>query len=184
MMMILITILFVVAHGFLFDSNFGVKFDDFRKNIKKADLHQKFRYQSILFSSSTNTEVESTNERSAKLPLPFMNVESIGLTGRWTEQAGNYILKPHLNESGSTLIKPYGVIHFLGGAFVGAAPHLTYRYLLESLCEQGYLIVATPYRLEMDYIRSCDQILSKFDAVAVDLARGNYQIGSILFLIE
>eukprot|EP01036_Dinobryon_divergens_P023719 gene23719-32100_t len=66
--------------------------------------------------------------------------------------------------------KPYGVIHFLGGAFVGAAPHITYRYLLETLCDQGYLIVATPYRLEMDYIRSCDQILSKFDAVAVDLA--------------
>ena len=79
----------------------------------------------------------------------------------------------HFINSGSTT-KPYGVIHFLGGAFVGAAPHITYRYLLETLCDQGYLIVATPYRLEMDYIRSCDQILSKFDAVAVDLAAGYY----------
>lgn len=82
--------------------------------------------------------------------------------------------------SSASTTKPYGVIHFLGGAFVGAAPHITYRYLLETLCDQGYLIVATPYRLEMDYIRSCDQILSKFDAVAVDLAAG--LLHDILFL--
>lgn len=49
-------------------------------------------------------------------------------------------------------MKVEGVVHFLGGAFVGAAPHLTYRYLLESLSKQGYLIVTTPYRLEFDYI--------------------------------
>jgi len=30
--------------------------------------------------------------------------------------------------------------------------------------------VATPYRLDFDYLRSCDTILSKFDAVAVELA--------------
>ena len=56
---------------------------------------------------------------------------------------------------------------------MGAAPHITYRYLLESLNAAGFIIVATPYRLDMDYLRSCDGILSKFDAVAVDLA-GEY----------
>jgi hypothetical protein len=65
--------------------------------------------------------------------------------------------------------QPIGVIHFLGGAFVGAAPHLSYRYLLEELCAAGYIIVATPYRLDLDYVRSCDDILSKFDNVAIKL---------------
>lgn len=91
------------------------------------------------------------------------------LLGRWVERSGNYVLLA-LDANGVEMRKPSGVIHFLGGAFVGAAPHITYRYLLESLNAAGYVIVATPYRLDMDYLRSCDEILAKFDAVAVDLA--------------
>lgn len=121
-------------------------------------------------SSSFNSIFNQSTSR--KVPLPLMNIKTIGIAGRWIEKSGNFILKPLLNESTSSAIKPYGVIHFLGGAFVGAAPHITYRYLLESLCQQGYVIVATPYRLEMDYTRSCDQILTKFDAIAVELAAG------------
>ena len=91
------------------------------------------------------------------------------LVGRWVERSGNFLLLP-LNEDGFEIRQPVGVIHFLGGAFVGAAPHITYRYLLEALNSAGYIIVATPYRLDMDYLRSCDEILAKFDKVAVDLA--------------
>ena len=91
------------------------------------------------------------------------------LVGRWVERSGNFLLLP-LNEDGFEIRQPVGVIHFLGGAFVGAAPHITYRYLLEALNTAGYIIVATPYRLDMDYLRSCDEILAKFDKVAVDLA--------------
>ena len=76
-----------------------------------------------------------------------------------------------IESSSSDYVAPLGVVHFLGGAFVGAAPHITYRYLLEALCDEGYIIVATPYRLDMDYVRSCDEILTKFDAVAIDLAQ-------------
>lgn len=92
------------------------------------------------------------------------------LLGRWTERSGNFLLLP-LDGSGVAMEQPLGVIHFLGGAFVGAAPHITYRYLLEALNAAGYIIVATPYRLDMDYLRSCDVILAKFDALAVDLAK-------------
>lgn len=91
------------------------------------------------------------------------------LLGRWTERSGNFMLLP-LDGNGVAMEQPLGVIHFLGGAFVGAAPHITYRYLLEALNSAGYIIVATPYRLDMDYLRSCDVILAKFDAIAVDLA--------------
>jgi hypothetical protein len=115
---------------------------------------------------TTNAAAPSNSSSSATTRLPFLDVESIGLTGRWVERSGNFILRPSpMREQ-----PPLGVIHFLGGAFVGAAPHLTYRYLLESLADAGYVVVATPYRLDFDYLRSCDAILSKFDAVAVELA--------------
>lgn len=83
--------------------------------------------------------------------LPFLDsFDSIGLTGRWVERSGNFVLRPPSPEWADKGSKqqPLGVIHFLGGAFVGAAPHLTYRYLLESLAEVGYVVVATPYRLD------------------------------------
>ena len=54
---------------------------------------------------------------------------------------------------------------------MGAAPHLTYRYLLEGLADAGYIVVATPYRLDFDYVEICDTILSKFARVAVELAQ-------------
>ena len=47
----------------------------------------------------------------------------------WQEISGNWVYIPR---------QPRGVIHFLGGAFVAAAPHLTYRLLLEELGKQGY----------------------------------------------
>jgi hypothetical protein len=103
------------------------------------------------------------NKKSENVTTPLIDVETLGLSGRWIEDSGNYLLPP---SNGQVV----GVIHFLGGAFVGAAPHLTYRYLLENLAERGYLIVATPYRLAFDYITTCDEILTKFDAVGVKLA--------------
>ena len=32
--------------------------------------------------------------------------------------------------------KPKAVIHFIGGAFVGASPHITYQFFLELLSER------------------------------------------------
>jgi hypothetical protein len=98
------------------------------------------------------------------LPLPFLDIKSIGILGKWKKMHGNFVLLPPDN------VTPLGVIHFVGGAFVGAAPHFLYRSFLESMNEQGYIIVATPYELEMDYLQICDQIIQKFDRIAVELA--------------
>src|SRR3712207_8300559 len=42
-----------------------------------------------------------------------------------------------LFRSGSSWVlippRPKGIVHFLGGAFVATAPHVTYRWLLEQL---------------------------------------------------
>jgi len=80
---------------------------------------------------------------------------------------GNFVIYPQ--DVGTA--PPRGLIHFLGGAFVGAAPHLTYRYLLDSLCDQGFIVVTTPYGLEFDYLKACRGVLSKFDLVRAELAK-------------
>ena len=54
----------------------------------------------------------------------------------WQEISGNWVLIPS---------KPIAIVHFLGGAFVATAPQLTYRWLLEALGNQGYVVVATPF---------------------------------------
>ena len=120
-------------------------------------------------TSTTTTSTSTTSPSGKRKVLPFFDVDTVGATGRWINKDGNFLLLP-VGKDGVEVIQPTGVIHFLGGAFVGAAPHLTYRYLLESLSAAGFIIVATPYRLDFDYLRSCDEILAKFDAVAVDLA--------------
>mmetsp|Transcript_25043 Transcript_25043/g.51875 ORF Transcript_25043/g.51875 Transcript_25043/m.51875 type:complete len:519 (+) Transcript_25043:110-1666(+) len=85
--------------------------------------------------------------------------------GRWEALHGNYILRPPNNS------QPRALLHFLGGALLGAAPDLTYRYLLERLSTKGYLIVATPYQLSFDHLQTCDEIIDKFERVAPGLAK-------------
>jgi Protein of unknown function (DUF1350) len=60
----------------------------------------------------------------------------------WQEVAGNWLLIPS---------RPKAMIHFLGGAFVAAAPQVTYGWLLENLYRQGYGIIATPFINTFDH---------------------------------
>jgi len=102
---------------------------------------------------------------SPKLPLPFLDVETLGIKGRWEESGGNFVLRPPAGA------RVRALVHFLGGAFVGAAPHLAYKYLLEGLADKGFLVVATPYPLDFEYLETCDAILAKFEKAAIPLAR-------------
>lgn len=101
----------------------------------------------------------------AKLPLPLFDLESIGLSGRWEEVGGNFLLRPPEG------VEVKAVLHFLGGAFVGAAPHITYGYLLNGLAEEGFVVVATPYPIGFDYLEVCDGILERFEQAALPLAQ-------------
>ena len=60
----------------------------------------------------------------------------------WREYSGSWVLIPS---------NPLGIVHFLGGAFVATAPHITYRWLLEELGKQGYIIVATSFLNTLDH---------------------------------
>lgn len=59
--------------------------------------------------------------------------------------------------------RPWSVVHFIGGIFVGAAPQLAYRLFLERLCEKGILIIATPYASGFDHSSIADEVQFKFD---------------------
>jgi hypothetical protein len=72
----------------------------------------------------------------------------------WQEIFGNWVMLPR---------RPIGVIHFLGGAFVAAAPHITYRRLLEFLADQGYVVVATPFVNTFDHESIAETVLWSFN---------------------
>jgi len=72
----------------------------------------------------------------------------------WREVAGNWLWIPP---------RPVAMIHFLGGAFVAAAPYITYKPLLETLGRQGYLIVATPFANTFDHQAIAQEVLITFD---------------------
>lgn len=76
----------------------------------------------------------------------------------WQEIFGNWVLIPRRVQG-----RPRGIIHFLGGAFIAAAPHLTYRWLLEELAAAGYVIIATPFVNTFDHSAIAEDVLFRFD---------------------
>lgn len=88
----------------------------------------------------------------------------------WKEVSGNWILAPR---------HPIAIIHFLGGAFVAAAPNLTYRWLLEHLAQEGYLIVATPFVNSFDHEVIADEVLTTFDQALIYLERRGLNLRSL-----
>lgn len=72
----------------------------------------------------------------------------------WQEVSGNWVLIPP---------RPTAIIHFLGGAFVATAPQLTYRWLLEQIANQGYIIIATPFLNGLDHLDMARQVLHQFE---------------------
>lgn len=42
-------------------------------------------------------------------------------------------------------------MHFLGGAFAGAAPQLLYNTFVELLADAGYTVISTPYKVTFQH---------------------------------
>lgn len=78
----------------------------------------------------------------------------------WKEISDNWVLiPPH----------PKGIVHFLGGAFVAAAPQVTYRWLLEQVAERGYAVVATPFVNTLDHAVIAESVLQSFESAIAQL---------------
>jgi hypothetical protein len=84
------------------------------------------------------------------------------MQSEWQEIQGSWVLIPR---------RPVAIVHFLGGAFIAAAPQVTYRWLLEELAQQGYLIVATPFVNTFDHSTIAEAVLLRFERARRELAR-------------
>ncbi|MEO1510389.1 MAG: DUF1350 family protein, partial [Cyanobacteria bacterium J06633_23] len=80
----------------------------------------------------------------------------------WQEVSGNWFLVPE---------RPRAIIHFLGGAFVAAAPHLTYRWLLEALYQEGYAVISIPFVNTFDHGAIAAEVRTTFEQALIYLNR-------------
>eukprot|EP01025_Chloroclados_australasicus_P029359 TRINITY_DN2933_c0_g1_i1.p2 TRINITY_DN2933_c0_g1~~TRINITY_DN2933_c0_g1_i1.p2 ORF type:complete len:338 (-),score=25.52 TRINITY_DN2933_c0_g1_i1:281-1294(-) len=64
---------------------------------------------------------------------------------------------------------PKGIIHFVGGAFVGAAPGLSYSLMIELLNQAGYSVISTPYALTFQHGECARQLRQDFIAAQQDI---------------
>ncbi|KAK4783376.1 hypothetical protein SAY86_007750 [Trapa natans] len=71
--------------------------------------------------------------------------------------------------SNSNRRKPRGVIKFLGGAFIGAIPEVTYRYFFELLAKDGFLIISVPYNVTFDHAQAANEVFNKFNSCFDDI---------------
>lgn len=73
----------------------------------------------------------------------FFNSTQPGQRGDWKEVEGCYVLYPPAGRA------PRAVAHFLGDAFVGAAPQVAYRLFLEALSNRDVLVSVNGARPRM-----------------------------------
>jgi len=66
--------------------------------------------------------------------------------------------------------EPKGVIQFIGGAFFGTFPTVFYRYFLQTLFEEGYTIVALPFRFSFRHWSTAIDLLKEQEVIRKKLA--------------
>jgi len=131
-----------------------------------------FRGDAMVAAAGPSSSSSSSSSNTAPPPPPptdaFAQLERLlaqasaagGSSGErgWREVEGAWVLGP---PKGAT---PRAVVHFVGGAFVGASPQLTYRLFLEALASRGrVLIIATPFAIGFDHLRIADEAQFRFD---------------------
>lgn len=84
---------------------------------------------------------------------------------KWQEISGNWVYLPRQ--------EIVGIIHFLGGAFVATAPHISYRSILEQVGKAGYGIIATPFLNTFDHFAIAREVLNRLETVLERLHKTN-----------
>jgi hypothetical protein len=73
--------------------------------------------------------------------------------------------------------QPKGVIQFIGGAFFGTFPTVFYRYFLQTLFEEGYTIVAIPFRFSFRHWAIAIDLLKEQEILRDELTTIANQLG-------
>ena len=79
-----------------------------------------------------------------------------GSQGSFSQVEGAWVLRPPPE------VAPIGIVHFVGGAFVGASPQFTYNLFLTKLAARGLVVITTPIVTGFDYLRIADEAAFKF----------------------
>ncbi|RZR75220.1 hypothetical protein BHM03_00052062 [Ensete ventricosum] len=58
--------------------------------------------------------------------------------------------------------KPTAVVKFLGGAFVGAVPEVTYRFDQLRNSKEGFLVISVPYNVTFDHEKAAKEVYERF----------------------
>jgi Protein of unknown function (DUF1350) len=72
---------------------------------------------------------------------------------------------------------PKGVIQFIGGAFFGTFPTVFYRYFLQKLFEEGYTIVALPFRFSFRHWSIAIELLAEQEILRHHLTEAAKNLG-------
>ncbi|XP_077230030.1 uncharacterized protein LOC143863243 isoform X2 [Tasmannia lanceolata] len=83
--------------------------------------------------------------------------------------------------------KPRAIIKFLGGAFVGAVPEVTYSHLIYLLAKEGFLILSVPYNVTFDHAQAAREVYKRFHAcidmiLTSGLPHANLTVGDLVHL--
>ena len=73
--------------------------------------------------------------------------------------------------------EPKGVIQFIGGAFFGTFPTVFYRYLLQELFEEGYTIIALPFRFSFRHWSIAIDLLKEQEVLRQELSEIASRLG-------
>ncbi|KAK9674500.1 hypothetical protein RND81_12G236800 [Saponaria officinalis] len=122
---------------------------------RRTDNRLRIRCSNSSNSDSAGIQVYRDFERLVTDTVK-QSQDAWGGASNWSEAEGAWVLGPRHS-------KPWSVVHFIGGIFVGAAPQLTYRLFLERLCEKGIMVIATPYASGFDHFSIADEVQFKFD---------------------
>lgn len=72
---------------------------------------------------------------------------------------------------------PVGVIFFIGGAFFGSFPTVFYRGLLRYFHDQGYTVVAIPFRFSFDHWNEAINIIHQQPEIQYELQQVAVKLG-------
>ncbi|KAH7296110.1 hypothetical protein KP509_26G009300 [Ceratopteris richardii] len=75
--------------------------------------------------------------------------------------------------------KPRALIHFIGGAFIGAVPEVTYSFFIDLLRQQDYLIIATPYNVTFEHTIAAKLVHNKFMHAKDALINGDLHVPGV-----
>lgn len=72
---------------------------------------------------------------------------------------------------------PKGVVQFIGGAFLGSHPTLFYRYFLRKVFEEGYTIIALPFRFSFRHWPIAISLLKEQQVLRKELTNIAHSLG-------